>query len=141
VTFVNSGVDAAAGGGAHAGGLPGRSQEAKGRKLVRISTVKEDPSFVAASRRFELAMSSRGYRAFCEEKEANSSDPHEKKVWQFMQVIFEKNARNQLLAHLGFDGEAVARQAATFVAGGSAPPSTARPANGMASNAGGGAVP
>lgn len=77
--------------------------------MVNISAVKEDAGFVAASRRFEDALASQGLRGFCQEKEATANDAHERKVWQFMQVIFEKNARNQLLAHLGFDGEAVAR--------------------------------
>lgn len=71
--------------------------------------VKEDKAFVDASRRFEDAMASKGFREFCQEKEAKAVDAHERRVWQFMQIIFEKNARNQLLAHLGFDGEAVAR--------------------------------
>eukprot|EP00904_Undaria_pinnatifida_P012810 jgi/Undpi1/865/HiC_scaffold_10.g04329.m1 len=84
--------------------------------MVKISLVKEDPAFVAASRRFEEAMASQGFRGFCQEKEASAASAHEKRVWQFMQVIFEKNARHQLLAHLGFDGETVARQAAEFVA-------------------------
>lgn len=77
--------------------------------VVRISSVKEDAAFVAASRRFEEAMASQGFRGFCQEKEASAASAHERRVWQFMQVIFEKNARNQLLAHLGFDGESVAR--------------------------------
>lgn len=80
-----------------------------GSKVVRISSVQEDADFVSASRRFEQAMASQSFREFCAEKEATVSDPHERKVWQFMQIIFEKNARNQLLAHLGFDGEVVAR--------------------------------
>lgn len=74
-----------------------------------ISSVKEDAAFVAASRRFEEAMASQSFTGFCKEKENSAANSHERKVWQFMQVIFEKNARNQLLAHLGFDGEAVAR--------------------------------
>lgn len=77
--------------------------------VVKIYSVKEDAAFVAASRRFEEAMASQGFRGFCQEKEASATSAHERRVWQFMQVIFEKNARNQLLAHLGFDGESVAR--------------------------------
>lgn len=77
--------------------------------VVKISSVQEDAAFVAASRRFEEAMASQGFRGFCQEKEASAASAHERRVWQFMQVIFEKNARNQLLAHLGFDGETVAR--------------------------------
>lgn len=80
-----------------------------GSGTVKISSVKEDAAFVAASRRFEEAMASQGFRGFCQEKEASAATAHERRVWQFMQVIFEKNARNQLLAHLGFDGETVAR--------------------------------
>lgn len=72
-------------------------------------TVKEDKAFVDSSRRFEAAMASKSFREFCQEKETKAFDAHERRVWQFMQIIFEKNARNQLLAHLGFDGEAVAR--------------------------------
>lgn len=81
-------------------------------RTVKISSVKEDRAFVEASRRFEEAMASKGFREFCQEKEAGAKDAHERRVWQFMQIIFEKNARNQLLAHLGFDGEAVARSEA-----------------------------
>lgn len=77
--------------------------------VVKISSVKEDAAFVAASRRFEEAMASQSFKGFCQEKEASTTSAHERRVWQFMQVIFEKNARNQLLAHLGFDGDTVAR--------------------------------
>lgn len=77
--------------------------------MVKLSSVHEDKAFVDASRRFEQAMASKGFREFCQQKEAKAVDSHERKVWQFMQIIFEKNARNQLLAHLGFDGDAVAR--------------------------------
>lgn len=80
-----------------------------GSGTVKISSVKEDAAFVAASRRFEEAMATQGFRGFCQEKEASAATAHERRVWQFMQVIFEKNARNHLLAHLGFDGETVAR--------------------------------
>ncbi|CAN0483716.1 unnamed protein product, partial [Hapterophycus canaliculatus] len=80
-----------------------------GSGTVKISSVKEDAAFVSASRRFEEAMASKGFRGFCQEKEDAAATAHERRVWQFMQVIFEKNARNQLLAHLGFDGETVAR--------------------------------
>ncbi|CAM9370255.1 unnamed protein product, partial [Sphacelaria rigidula] len=88
-----------------------------GSRTVKISSVKEDRPFVEASRRFEEAMASKGFREFCQEKEAGAKDAHERRVWQFMQIIFEKNARNQLLAHLGFDGEAVARSEACGAGG------------------------
>lgn len=87
----------------------GAGSASAGSGTVKISSVKQDADFVAASRRFEEAMASQGFRGFCQEKEASAATAHERRVWQFMQVIFEKNARNQLLAHLGFDGEAVAR--------------------------------
>ncbi|CAN0480619.1 unnamed protein product [Ectocarpus sp. 8 AP-2014] len=97
VSFSAAGGDAAAG------------NAAVGQQTVKISSVKEDAAFVAASRRFEEAMATQGFRGFCQEKEASAATAHERRVWQFMQVIFEKNARNQLLAHLGFDGETVAK--------------------------------
>ena len=77
--------------------------------VVKVSLVKEDAAFAAASRRFEEAMASKGFKEFCLEKEALAATAHERKVWQFMQVTFLMDARNQLLTHLGVDKDAVAR--------------------------------
>lgn len=86
-----------------------QTQNTNGRGVVKVLAVNEDTAFVAASRRFEEAMASKGFTGFCQEKEASATTAHERTVWQFMPVIFERNARNQLLAHLGFEENAVMR--------------------------------
>lgn len=92
-------------------GAPG----ADGKRKLQVRRVVENLELVAASKRFEDAMASKDFRAYCVQKIEGAQEPYEKKVWQFMQVIFEKNAREQLLTHLGFNPERIAELADKYV--------------------------
>eukprot|EP00639_Heterosigma_akashiwo_P027630 CAMPEP_0194667028 /NCGR_PEP_ID=MMETSP0295-20121207/3088_1 /TAXON_ID=39354 /ORGANISM="Heterosigma akashiwo, Strain CCMP2393" /LENGTH=651 /DNA_ID=CAMNT_0039549433 /DNA_START=46 /DNA_END=1997 /DNA_ORIENTATION=- len=92
-------------------GAPG----ADGKRKLQVRRVVENLELVAASKRFEDAMASKDFRAYCVQKIEGAQEPYEKKVWQFMQVIFEKNAREQLLTHLGFNPERIAGLADKYV--------------------------
>ena len=78
-------------------------------KVVRIRTVVEEPVLEKLSRNFETTMDPNNIIAFCHNKAMMvKNDMDEKRLWQFMQVIFEANARQQLLDTLGYDPAAVA---------------------------------
>jgi protein transport protein SEC31 len=82
-------------------GADGKKQ---GQSTMTVSQIVEDPELIAASDKFHAAISSGGFKAFCEDKLASDSvSEKDKQVWGLMKVIcFEKNAREELLSHLGF---------------------------------------
>ncbi|CAM9765276.1 unnamed protein product [Heterosigma akashiwo] len=113
-------------------GAPG----ADGKRKLQVRRVVENLELVAASKRFEDAMASKDFRAYCVQKIEGAQEPYEKKVWQFMQVIFEKNAREQLLTHLGFNPERIA-ELADKQRQGPPPPPRAPPPRSLGGGAGG----
>ena len=86
-------------------------------KVVRIRTVAEDPELVKLSRGFETSMDPNNTIAFCHSRATSAGNANEKRLWQFMQVIFEANARQQLLHTLGFDPDTIASKANSYVEG------------------------
>jgi len=80
-----------------------------------------DEALVAASTEFEAAAATgdkAGLREFCSVKGAAAGEPVEAEVWEFLRVLFEDDARRQLLTHLDFepeDLEATAKAAAEKV--------------------------
>lgn len=63
-----------------------------------------DSGLVAGAEAFEQSVASgeRGnLRNFCINKKNSVMDTDEKETWEFLQVLFEEDARRQLLAHLG----------------------------------------
>jgi protein transport protein SEC31 len=86
------------------------------QSTISVSQVTEDPQLVEACDKFHAAISSGGFRGFCEAKSANSSSDKERQVWDLMKVIcFEKNAREELLSHLGFKSGEIAAAAEKYV--------------------------
>ena len=84
-------------------------------KVVRIRTVVEEPALVKLSREFESTMDPNNIIAFCNSKAmATGVDINEKRLWQFMQVIFEANARQTLLDTLGYDPNSIAAKASSY---------------------------
>jgi len=86
----------------------------KSSKSLSVTKVVENPELVNASKKFEEAMASKDFRSYCMHKIDTSGTTHNKQVWQFMQVIFEKNAREQLLSYLGFSPEVIAALAEKY---------------------------
>ena len=111
----------------------------EGRRVVTVETVAEEPALAAASEQFEddFAGGSGGGTeciAHCGAMAEKSADPYERQVWSFMQIMFETNAREELLNYLGFDPERIHAAAAEFAEGDNGD-------NGAVSSAGGGVPP
>eukprot|EP00536_Pseudo-nitzschia_multiseries_P003977 jgi/Psemu1/253120/estExt_Genewise1Plus.C_630102 len=84
-------------------------------KVVRIRTVVEEPALEKLSRNFETTMDPNNAIAFCQSKAMMAqNDADEKQLWEFMQVIFETNARQQLLNTLGYDPATVASKVSKY---------------------------
>mmetsp|Transcript_26772 Transcript_26772/g.73660 ORF Transcript_26772/g.73660 Transcript_26772/m.73660 type:complete len:1029 (-) Transcript_26772:36-3122(-) len=84
-------------------------------RVVRIRTVVEEPALDKLSRNFETKMDPNNVITFCQSKAMMAqNDAKEKQLWQFMQVIFEANARQQLLSTLGYDPTAVAAKVSKY---------------------------
>ena len=78
---------------------------------VRIRTVVENPELAKVSQAFESTMDPNNIITFCQSRAAIAQTPSEKRLWQFMSVIFETNARHMLLDTLGFDPAAISSKA------------------------------
>jgi protein transport protein SEC31 len=83
-------------------------------KIVSLSTVVEQPQLQQVSDTFEGTIESTNVVDFCKDLAYKARDPGEAQLWGFMQVIFETNARQELLDHLGFDPTAIANAAAAY---------------------------
>lgn len=90
---------------------------ASNHKVVSIATHVEKPSLKAAVEEFESATASGDYAGFSASKQeaaSNVGDIYDAKVWGFMQIIFDQNARAKLLYYLGFDPENIHKVATEF---------------------------
>jgi len=85
--------------------------------LVKVMQREEDPAVGAACDLFHNALASGDFKSFCDTKAADDSlNAQDKQVWSLMRVIcFEKNAREELLTHLGFDNNTIAVAAEEYV--------------------------
>lgn len=84
-------------------------------KVVRIRNVVEEPVLHQLSREFESTMDPNNTIGFCHSKATISQDDlDEKRSWQFMQVIFETNARQQLLDTLGYDPSTISTKLSEY---------------------------
>lgn len=77
---------------------------------VCIRTVPEKPNLVTTSIALETDLSY--YKAvsmidFCKIQQQKSTAVEDMAIWGFMQVVFETNARQELLPHLGFDADEI----------------------------------
>ncbi len=82
-------------------------------RIVRIRTVVEEPILDKLSKDFESTLDPNNIIAFCYSKAmAAGENTEERRLWQFMQVIFEANARQKLLDTLGYDPSSIAAKAA-----------------------------
>jgi protein transport protein SEC31 len=84
--------------------------------IVTIRTIQEQPklSEVSQSHESEIAYYQSDIIEFCKIQQDRVTDVEDKALWGFMQVIFETNARQELLLHLGFNSEEVAAAAGKF---------------------------
>jgi protein transport protein SEC31 len=81
---------------------------------VRIRTVVENPELEKMSQAFESTVDPNNIITFCQSRAAIASTASDKRLWQFMSVIFETNARHMLLDTLGFDPPSISAKAAAY---------------------------
>ncbi|GMI37690.1 hypothetical protein TeGR_g12838, partial [Tetraparma gracilis] len=82
---------------------------------VSVKSVVESPALVAASNEFEAALAAADSETLCNQK-ASSFPPgsHMSKIWGFMRITFQANAREELVKYLGFDAAAIEQAALSF---------------------------
>mmetsp|Transcript_42919 Transcript_42919/g.103852 ORF Transcript_42919/g.103852 Transcript_42919/m.103852 type:complete len:1039 (-) Transcript_42919:4532-7648(-) len=83
-------------------------------RFVRMSTVVEEESFAKLSADFESVLETTNVAEYCYERATKTQNAPEAELWAFMQIIFDPNARQQLLVMLGFDPETIANKANAY---------------------------
>jgi len=78
-------------------------------KVVRMRTYVEQPDLVKLSDDFETTIASSPVSDYCQVMASRAMTPGEAQLWAFMQVIFETDARQQLLDTLGYDPDAISQ--------------------------------
>lgn len=103
------------------------------QRSVTIETVVEHPELVQASTQFDLEFGAGSdCIGYCHKMAIRATDPYECQVWSFMQIMFETNAREELLSYLGFDPDKIHQAAMEFTEedeAKSAPPPPPPPGN------------
>lgn len=99
------------------------------QRCVKIDTVVERPSLVSASETFESEFGAKDCISYCRDMAAQTADGYESQVWSFMQIMFETNAREELLGYLGFDPEKIQVAAMEFSEDGKEDDSSTLPCN------------
>ena len=83
--------------------------------LFRVATDEE----VATSQDFEGAVSSSGsdaLKGYCDAKKSESAAREDAEMWGFLGILFEEDARRELLKHLDFGDALIAKEAAASAA-------------------------
>ena len=89
------------------------------QRIVTIDTVVEHPELVTTSEEFEAEFTSSSSGAaeciaYCHTMATRATETYERQIWSFMQIMFESNAREELLSYLGFDPERIQEAAMEF---------------------------
>eukprot|EP00591_Stephanopyxis_turris_P009575 CAMPEP_0195525504 /NCGR_PEP_ID=MMETSP0794_2-20130614/25990_1 /TAXON_ID=515487 /ORGANISM="Stephanopyxis turris, Strain CCMP 815" /LENGTH=1054 /DNA_ID=CAMNT_0040655983 /DNA_START=104 /DNA_END=3268 /DNA_ORIENTATION=+ len=86
-------------------------------KAVKVNSVVEEPVLKKTALEFDNAIASRDFKGYCRSKAEGAShagDAYGVQLWEFMQIIFDPNARMQILNYLGFDPVAINQRAMEF---------------------------
>jgi protein transport protein SEC31 len=83
---------------------------------VSIRTVREKPEFakISETTEGELLSNQHSIIEFCKVQQDKASEPQDQAIWGFMQVVFEENARQELLEHLGFSPSEISQAADNY---------------------------
>lgn len=81
---------------------------------IRMKTFVEQPKLAKLSIDFEAILESTNVVEYCHDRATKASDAGEAQLWAFMQIVFDANARQQLLGMLGFDPETIAEKANSY---------------------------
>ena len=86
-------------------------------KPVKLWQVVDDSDFVTASDSFHESLAGGDFRGIAAARGADTNlSEHDQAVWSMMKIIcFEKNAREELLAYLGFDSTSIANVAEEYM--------------------------
>lgn len=77
------------------------------RRLIHVHRVVSETSLVAQAEALDQSLESKDFKGHCERKVASAASEQEQSVWSFMKILFEKDARQHLLLHLGLDAEKI----------------------------------
>jgi len=81
-------------------------------KIVRIHPLVEEPVLHNLSKEFESTLDPNNVMDFCKNQASKVHDnTDEKRLWEFMQIIFEQNWRQQLLDTIGYSPSSIAEKA------------------------------
>lgn len=86
-------------------------------KGVQIDEHVEEPELKSAAESFQHAISSADFLAFCSSRASqadDAGDQYESTMWGFMRIIFEENAREEILLFLGFDADEISKNATNY---------------------------
>jgi len=84
---------------------------------VTIGSTTEEPGLLAASAKFEQAIAGGDYSGYCDsmaQQAKAKGDKYGTQLWGFMKIVFQSNAREQLLQYLGFDPDEINNAAMVF---------------------------
>ena len=87
------------------------AQAAQVTRSVKVSGVVTAQALLDRCDAFEAALNGGDFAGLCVAKAESSATAHEKDIWMFMKILFQDDARQQLLGYLGYDaakGEAPA---------------------------------
>ena len=101
-----------------------------GNRLVTFSSVKEstsrkinilqvvaDPEVAKRAQRLQTAVDSGDFVTFCEERLETVMEESERTLWSFLKYAMDENARERIVALLGFDREKLAEKVAALKLG------------------------
>ena len=84
-------------------------------KIVRIRPLIEEPALHKLSEEFESTLDPNNAIDFCRSQATKAQgNTDEKRLWDFMQIIFEQNWRQQLLDTIGYDPSSIAAKVAAY---------------------------
>ncbi|KAL7522204.1 hypothetical protein ACHAWX_006895 [Stephanocyclus meneghinianus] len=89
------------------------------QKYLMIDNIIEHPELVQVSEQLESEFSPSDCISYCRTMAERAANEYESHVWSFMQIMFETNAREELLSYLGFDPDKIHQAAMEFSEDGS----------------------
>ncbi|RLN14439.1 hypothetical protein BBJ28_00002732 [Nothophytophthora sp. Chile5] len=84
------------------------------RRLIHMHRVVSEAPLVAEAEALDRSLETKDFKGHCEQKIATAANANERSVWSFMKILFEKDARQHLLLHLGLDAEKINELNAKF---------------------------
>jgi protein transport protein SEC31 len=84
------------------------------RRAVHFHRILSEPNLVVEAEELDRSLESKDFKGHCERKIVSATNDKEKSVWSFMQILFEQDARQHLLSHLGLDAKKINELNAKF---------------------------